>query len=262
MVTRFTRSAIDPPTQRIISASIFLHPGFLIVDHIHFQYNGMLFGILLWSIYMSRHVSPVGRNPAPAWRPFRVINLLVVFFLLSCSTSSIYICTLRWVLTYIKPSLSWQSLSRLISSIYYDHSAWHERDSLRSRILFSLQMPLSESFSYLSARLFSWDKFLKYYQGSFHLPVGSTTLIGPPTFGPWSPRLIEFSFSVRIWSCHAYLDRWSLFVQSPRGPTLGYLSMTPASSPHPEVLLVIPFLPSYQTLNLYIHSSLLWLFNR
>jgi alpha-1,3-glucosyltransferase len=58
MGDRFTRSAIDPTTQRIISASIFLHPGFLIVDHIHFQYNGFLFGILLWSIFMARHVSP------------------------------------------------------------------------------------------------------------------------------------------------------------------------------------------------------------
>ncbi|KAF5364244.1 hypothetical protein D9756_000732 [Leucocoprinus leucothites] len=54
-LVKFTRSAIDPPTQRIISASIFLHPGFLIVDHIHFQYNGLLFGILLWSIFMARH---------------------------------------------------------------------------------------------------------------------------------------------------------------------------------------------------------------
>lgn len=43
--------------QRIISASLFLHPGFLIVDHIHFQYNGFMFGILLWSILMARNVS-------------------------------------------------------------------------------------------------------------------------------------------------------------------------------------------------------------
>ncbi|KAF9452438.1 glycosyltransferase family 57 protein [Macrolepiota fuliginosa MF-IS2] len=54
VLIKFTRSAIDTPTQRIISASIFLHPGFLIVDHIHFQYNGLLFGILLWSIFMAR----------------------------------------------------------------------------------------------------------------------------------------------------------------------------------------------------------------
>ncbi|XP_006460000.1 hypothetical protein AGABI2DRAFT_202561 [Agaricus bisporus var. bisporus H97] len=54
VLIRFIRGAIDPPTQRIISASIFLHPGFLIVDHMHFQYNGFLSGILLWSIYMAR----------------------------------------------------------------------------------------------------------------------------------------------------------------------------------------------------------------
>ncbi|KAM6495987.1 glycosyltransferase family 57 protein [Amanita muscaria] len=52
---RFIRDSVDPSTQRIISACIFLHPGFLIVDHIHFQYNGFLFGILLWSILMARN---------------------------------------------------------------------------------------------------------------------------------------------------------------------------------------------------------------
>ncbi|KAK0230814.1 glycosyltransferase family 57 protein [Armillaria fumosa] len=52
---RFIRDAIDPRMQRIISASLFLHPGFLIVDHIHFQYNGFMFGILLWSILMARN---------------------------------------------------------------------------------------------------------------------------------------------------------------------------------------------------------------
>ncbi|KAJ4466486.1 glycosyltransferase family 57 protein [Lentinula aciculospora] len=52
---KFVRSAVDSPTQRIISASLFLHPGFLIIDHIHFQYNGFMFGILLWSILMARN---------------------------------------------------------------------------------------------------------------------------------------------------------------------------------------------------------------
>ena len=54
---RFVRGAVDPSTQRVISASLFMHPGFLIVDHIHFQYNGFMFGILLWSILMARKVS-------------------------------------------------------------------------------------------------------------------------------------------------------------------------------------------------------------
>ncbi|GLB33692.1 putative ALG6 ALG8 glucosyltransferase family protein [Lyophyllum shimeji] len=55
VLLRFIRGAVDPPNQRIISASLFLHPGFLIVDHIHFQYNGFMFGILLWSILMARN---------------------------------------------------------------------------------------------------------------------------------------------------------------------------------------------------------------
>ncbi|KAH9846933.1 glycosyltransferase family 57 protein [Lenzites betulinus] len=54
-VLKFARGAEDPAMQRIISASLFLHPGFLIVDHIHFQYNGFMFGILLWSLLMARN---------------------------------------------------------------------------------------------------------------------------------------------------------------------------------------------------------------
>ncbi|KAI0776009.1 glycosyltransferase family 57 protein [Trametes elegans] len=54
-VLKFVRGAENPAMQRIISASLFLHPGFLIVDHIHFQYNGFMFGILLWSILMARN---------------------------------------------------------------------------------------------------------------------------------------------------------------------------------------------------------------
>ncbi|KZT43050.1 glycosyltransferase family 57 protein [Sistotremastrum suecicum HHB10207 ss-3] len=52
---RFIKGSVEPSTQRLISVSLFLHPGFLIVDHIHFQYNGFMFGILLWSLLMARN---------------------------------------------------------------------------------------------------------------------------------------------------------------------------------------------------------------
>lgn len=53
---RFTRGYLNNSMQIVIAASIFLHPGFVIIDHIHFQYNGFLFGISLWSILMARDV--------------------------------------------------------------------------------------------------------------------------------------------------------------------------------------------------------------
>lgn len=53
---RLARGSLDQTTQRIIAFSLFLHPGFIIVDHIHFQYNGFMFGILVWSLLMAREV--------------------------------------------------------------------------------------------------------------------------------------------------------------------------------------------------------------
>jgi hypothetical protein len=56
VLIRFNRGSVDPPIQKIISASLFMHPGFIIVDHIHFQYNAFMYGILLWSVLMARNV--------------------------------------------------------------------------------------------------------------------------------------------------------------------------------------------------------------
>lgn len=39
----------------VIASSIVLSPGLLIVDHIHFQYNGMMFGILVLSIVAAKN---------------------------------------------------------------------------------------------------------------------------------------------------------------------------------------------------------------
>ncbi|GAA5961119.1 hypothetical protein JCM3765_001233 [Sporobolomyces pararoseus] len=40
----------DSTTAFAIAASLLVHPGLIIVDHIHFQYNGFLLGVLLWSL--------------------------------------------------------------------------------------------------------------------------------------------------------------------------------------------------------------------
>jgi alpha-1,3-glucosyltransferase len=37
-----------------VALSIFLSPGLLIIDHVHFQYNGFMYGILVWSLVLAR----------------------------------------------------------------------------------------------------------------------------------------------------------------------------------------------------------------
>lgn len=42
-----------------IAGSIVLSPGLLIIDHIHFQYNGMMYGILVYSLIAARNHKPL-----------------------------------------------------------------------------------------------------------------------------------------------------------------------------------------------------------
>ena len=51
--------AEDSGSRILLSASLFLHPGLIIIDHIHFQYNGFLFGVLLWSVWAIREKKPL-----------------------------------------------------------------------------------------------------------------------------------------------------------------------------------------------------------
>lgn len=41
---------LDARQRRVVAALVWLHPGWLILDHIHFQYNGFLFGIFVFSL--------------------------------------------------------------------------------------------------------------------------------------------------------------------------------------------------------------------
>ena len=55
----FVRStpAIHKQSAQAAALSIMLSPGLLIIDHIHFQYNGFLYGVLIWSLVLLRNES-------------------------------------------------------------------------------------------------------------------------------------------------------------------------------------------------------------
>ncbi|QLL34881.1 hypothetical protein HG536_0H02560 [Torulaspora globosa] len=50
-----TSSTSEKTRSFVVASSIALSPGFLIIDHIHFQYNGFLFAILIASIVAAKH---------------------------------------------------------------------------------------------------------------------------------------------------------------------------------------------------------------
>jgi alpha-1,3-glucosyltransferase len=55
----FVKSA--PPNQKrpaqVAALSLLLSPGLLIIDHIHFQYNGFMYGLLILSLVLARKKS-------------------------------------------------------------------------------------------------------------------------------------------------------------------------------------------------------------
>ncbi|CCE90383.1 dolichyl-P-Glc:Glc1Man(9)GlcNAc(2)-PP-dolichol alpha-1,3-glucosyltransferase TDEL_0B02540 [Torulaspora delbrueckii] len=50
-----TSSATEKTRSFVVASSIVLSPGFLMIDHIHFQYNGFLFAPLIASIVAAKH---------------------------------------------------------------------------------------------------------------------------------------------------------------------------------------------------------------
>ncbi|PKI84851.1 Alg8p [Malassezia vespertilionis] len=46
------------PSEHALLLSVLLHPGLFMVDHIHFQYNGLLFGVLVFALWAARTQRP------------------------------------------------------------------------------------------------------------------------------------------------------------------------------------------------------------
>ncbi len=59
LLNRYVSSSLasSKPGAHAIAISILLSPALLIIDHIHFQYNGFLYGILILSLVLARKQS-------------------------------------------------------------------------------------------------------------------------------------------------------------------------------------------------------------
>jgi len=53
----YIKGSKTKPTAHAAALSILLSPGLLIIDHIHFQYNGFMYGILVLSLVLARNSS-------------------------------------------------------------------------------------------------------------------------------------------------------------------------------------------------------------
>lgn len=53
----YVKSSKSKATAHAAALSVLLSPGLLIIDHIHFQYNGFLYGVLILSLVLARNSS-------------------------------------------------------------------------------------------------------------------------------------------------------------------------------------------------------------
>jgi alpha-1,3-glucosyltransferase len=56
-VSRFVQNSASKQQSYAGALSVFLSPGLLIIDHIHFQYNGFMYGILILSLAYAQNKS-------------------------------------------------------------------------------------------------------------------------------------------------------------------------------------------------------------
>jgi hypothetical protein len=58
-VSSYVKGSKNKATAQAGALSVLLSPGLLIIDHIHFQYNGFLYGILILSLVLAREKSTI-----------------------------------------------------------------------------------------------------------------------------------------------------------------------------------------------------------
>ncbi len=95
-------------TSQMLTASLLMHPGLIIIDHIHFQYNGFLFGVLAWSLWAAREDKPL-------WCAFLFSSLLNLKHIYVYVAPSFLIFLLR---SYVFPWAAVQLTSGAASSVY------------------------------------------------------------------------------------------------------------------------------------------------
>ena len=185
-VAYYFRLFSDPhPSKRTLTVFflILFAPGFLIVDHIHFQYNGYLIGLFTLSIVLVYHVLPSSSEntePSPPRRPRVLHRDEFQAPLLFSSPHLPRLPSPHLLLRFLAPLL----LPPLLPTC---------RHRARQYPCF----PFSHQFSFFlctpSSEATFPPIFASSFPASFPSSGESSILIGPPTFGPFTRESTAFS---------------------------------------------------------------------
>ncbi|KAF1991004.1 glycosyltransferase family 57 protein [Aulographum hederae CBS 113979] len=254
----YVKTSKDKRTAHAAALSILLSPGLLIIDHIHFQYNGFLYGVLVLSLVLARKQSTMLYSGLlfAALLCLKHIYLYLapayfVFLLRAYCLSPKSMFRIRW-LNAIKLG---SGIGAIFAAAFGPFAAWGQMDQLLSR-LFPFSRGLCHA--YWAPNVWSMysftDRVLIYVAPYLGLPVDQTAaksltrgLVGDTSFAvlPEIPPRTTFLLTLFFQTIFLFKlfrsPTWDTFISSVT--MCGYASFLFGWHVHEKaiLLIIIPF---------------------